>query len=114
MYKNYILILSYCIFSSFIEFYSRHLSSDSAESRRRYQHVNIPGAAEHDQTYLTLAYEVALLGLGQQRIMPQGIHSQEKACKQEERLLAKLNTIELDSSLLQVLQKQTNVLLDGE
>lgn len=52
-------------------------------------------------------------GLGQQRIMPSGIHSQEKACKQEERLLAKINTIELDSTLLTVLQKETRLLLEG-
>ena len=52
-------------------------------------------------------------GLGQQRVMPTGIHSQEKACKQEERLLAKLNTIELDSTLLEVLQTETRLLLDG-
>ncbi|KAK0052119.1 zinc finger SWIM domain-containing protein 5-like isoform X1 [Biomphalaria pfeifferi] len=96
------------------EFLSRHLNNDNAnESRRRYQHVNIPGAAEQDQTYLTLAYEVALMGLGQQRIMPTGLQSQEKSCKQEERLLAKLSTIELDSTLFQVLQKTTNLLLEG-
>lgn len=54
------------------------------------------------------------LGLGQQRIMPTGIHSQEKACKQEERLLAKLNTIELDSTLFHVLKMETLLLLEGE
>ncbi|GFR94922.1 zinc finger SWIM domain-containing protein 5 [Elysia marginata] len=96
------------------EYFSRYLSSDSTnESRRRFQHVNIPGAAEHNQTYLTLAYDVALIGLGQQRIMPSGIHPQEKACKQEERLLARLNTIELDSTLFHVLQRETLLLLEG-
>ena len=45
--------------------------------------------------------------------MPAGLHSQEKACKQEERLLAKLSTIDLDPTLSMVLQDETRLLLDG-
>ena len=52
-------------------------------------------------------------GLGQQRQMPTGLYAQEKACKQEEKLLSKLQAMELDSTLVKVLQKQTNLMLDG-
>ena len=52
-------------------------------------------------------------GLGQQRQMPTGLYAQEKACKQEEKLLSKLQALELDTTLVKVLQKQTNIMLDG-
>jgi hypothetical protein len=45
--------------------------------------------------------------------MPHGLYAQEKACKQEERLLERLQTIDLDPTLLRVLQRQVNLLLDG-
>ena len=52
-------------------------------------------------------------GLGQQRQMPTGLYAQEKACKQEEKLLSKLQALDLDATLVKVLQKQTNIMLDG-
>lgn len=57
--------------------------------------------------------EVALIGLGQQRIMPAGLYAQEKACKQEDHLISKLQEIELDSCLVTVLRKQALLLLEG-
>ena len=45
--------------------------------------------------------------------MPTGLYAQEKACKQEEKLLSKLQALELDTTLVKVLQKQTNIMLDG-
>ena len=45
--------------------------------------------------------EVALIGLGQQRIMPPGVYAQEKAMKQEERLIARLQGLDMDSTLIQ-------------
>lgn len=38
---------------------------------------------------------------------------QEKACKQEDRLIARLQEMELDNSLISVLRRQAIVLLDG-
>jgi len=52
-------------------------------------------------------------GLGQQRQMPSGLYAQEKACKQEEKLISKLQGIEMDPTLVGVLNKQANLLLDG-
>ena len=53
-------------------------------------------------------------GVGQQRLMPHGLYAQEKACKQEERLLERLQSIDLDPTLLRVLQRQVTLLLEGE
>jgi len=36
----------------------------------------------NEETYLTLALEATLIGLGHQRVMPPGLYAQEKACKQ--------------------------------
>jgi len=41
------------------------------------------------------------------------LYSQEKSCKQEDRLIAKLQEIELDNSLVAVLRRQAIVLLEG-
>ncbi|KAJ1524459.1 hypothetical protein ONE63_010956 [Megalurothrips usitatus] len=79
----------------------------------RYHHVPVVGSRDRSETYLTLAVDVALIGLGQQRIMPAGLYAQEKACKQEDRLIAKLQEMELDSALVAVLRRQAIVLLEG-
>ena len=42
----------------------------------RYQHVAVPGSRDRNESYLTLAMEAALIGLGQQRVMPAGLYSQ--------------------------------------
>lgn len=44
--------------------------------RPRYHHVPVVGSRDRSETYLTLAFEVALIGLGQQRIMPVGLYAQ--------------------------------------
>lgn len=44
--------------------------------RPRYHHVPVLGSRDRAETYLTLAFEVALIGLGQQRIMPVGLYAQ--------------------------------------
>ncbi|XP_070195342.1 zinc finger SWIM domain-containing protein 5-like [Littorina saxatilis] len=96
------------------EISSRHLSIEpSGENRKRLHHIPVPGGVESGQTYLILAFEVALIGLGQQRPMPHGLYAQEKACKQEERLLERLQSIDLDPTLLRVLQRQVTLLLEG-
>ena len=78
---------------------------------RTYVHVPVRGAKEDTESYLTLALEVALLGLGQQRTMPVGFYAQDKACRQEEHLIAQLNLLTFDDRLLSVLCEQIEVLL---
>lgn len=64
------------------------------------------------ENYLTLALEVALMGLGQQRTIPMGFYAQDKACRQEEHLIAQLNLLNFDDKILYpVLKSQTELLL---
>lgn len=79
----------------------------------RYQHITVPGSCDPNETYLSLAMEAGLVGLGQQRLMPPGSFAQDKAIRQEERMIAKLQDIELDVTLVSVLRKQAMSLLDG-
>nr|XP_023407646.1 LOW QUALITY PROTEIN: zinc finger SWIM domain-containing protein 4 [Loxodonta africana] len=77
-----------------------------------YQHVPVPGSP--GESYFALALEVALLGLGQQRALPEGLYAQDKVVRNEEQLLALLEQVELDERLVQVLRKQAGLLLEGE
>ncbi|XP_011949488.1 PREDICTED: zinc finger SWIM domain-containing protein 4 isoform X4 [Cercocebus atys] len=88
-------------------------SPDSGPEKRKvaYQHVPVPGSP--GESYLVLALEVALLGLGQQRALPEGLYAQDKVVRNEEQLLALLEEVELDERLVQVLRKQAGLLLEG-
>ena len=50
--------------------------------------------------------------MGQQRQMPPGLYAQEKAVKQEQRLLAKLQDLEMDSKLKAVHIRQAKIQLE--
>uniref|UniRef100_A0A4W5PQS1 Zinc finger SWIM-type containing 6 n=1 Tax=Hucho hucho TaxID=62062 RepID=A0A4W5PQS1_9TELE len=65
------------------------------------------------QSFVALAVETALIGLGQQRVMPDGLYAQEKVCRNEEQLLAKLQEVELDDSLVKIFRKQAIFLLEA-
>jgi len=52
-------------------------------------------------------------GLGQHRLMPPGDYAQEKALKQEEKLIGQLESLELTNDLIKVLRDQVLWLLDG-
>lgn len=86
---------------------------DSGPEKRKvaYQHVPVPGSP--GESYLAMALEVALLGLGQQRALPDGLYAQDKVVRNEEQLLALLEEVELDERLVQVLRKQAGQLLEG-
>ncbi|KAJ8413991.1 hypothetical protein AAFF_G00065890 [Aldrovandia affinis] len=62
---------------------------------------------------LALAVETALLGLGQQRNMPEGLYAQEKVGRSEEQLIARLQEVELDHTLVKIFRKQAVFLLEG-
>ncbi|XP_004399026.1 PREDICTED: zinc finger SWIM domain-containing protein 4 isoform X3 [Odobenus rosmarus divergens] len=89
------------------------LYPDSGPEKRKtaYQHVPVPGSP--GESYLALALEVALLGLGQQRALPEGLYAQDKVVRSEEQLLSLLEEVELDERLVQVLRKQAGLLLEG-
>ncbi|ESP05158.1 hypothetical protein LOTGIDRAFT_208096 [Lottia gigantea] len=86
---------------------------NSSHSSSRYHHIPLPSNTDNTESYLTLAMEVALIGLGQQRVMPPGLYAQEKSCKQEEKLLSKIQSITPDTKILSVITKQANLLLEG-
>ncbi|PNI51060.1 ZSWIM4 isoform 3, partial [Pan troglodytes] len=71
---------------------------DSGPEKRKvaYQHVPVPGSP--GESYLVLALEVALLGLGQQRALPEGLYAQDKVVRNEEQLLTR--QCELASTML--------------
>ncbi|XP_069460474.1 zinc finger SWIM domain-containing protein 4 [Ambystoma mexicanum] len=91
------------------------LYPDSAAELKKvvYQHVPVPSNPSSGESYFTLALEVALMGLGQQRAMPEGLYAQDKVVRSEEQLLALLAEMELDEKLIHVLRKQALLLLEG-
>ncbi|KAJ7412607.1 hypothetical protein BTVI_45938 [Pitangus sulphuratus] len=78
-----------------------------------YQQLPAHKFLEEGESYLMLAVEVALIGLGQQRIMPDGLYAQEKVCRNEEQLISKLQEIELDGTLVKIFRKQAVFLLEA-
>ncbi|XP_033960109.1 zinc finger SWIM domain-containing protein 5-like isoform X2 [Pseudochaenichthys georgianus] len=78
-----------------------------------YHHVPVWGSSDGGESYLTLALEVALMGMGQQRIMPEGLYAQDKVCRNEEQIVVKLQELELDDLLVQTLRKQSVQLLEA-
>ncbi|XP_018113820.1 zinc finger SWIM domain-containing protein 5 isoform X2 [Xenopus laevis] len=88
---------------------------DGSESRRPvYQHICVQnGSVESGESYLSLALEVALMGMGQQRLMPEGLYAQDKVCRNEEQIIGRLQELELDAILVQTLRKQCILLLEG-
>lgn len=80
-----------------------------------YQHVPVANnCPESGESYLSLALEVALMGMGQQRVMPEGLYAQDKVWRNEEQIIACLQELELDAVLVQTLRKQCILLLEGE
>jgi len=84
----------------------------SLSDKRTFSNISLPDCGTGSETYLTLALEVALMGLGQQRTIPVGFYAQDKACRQEEHLIAQLNLLTFDDDVLYpVLKSQTELLL---
>lgn len=79
----------------------------------QYQHIYVTNTKDKLETYLTLAFQAAVLALGKQRIMPQGLYSQHVVCKQQDQLIARLTHIDLDLFLVSVLKHSTIQMLDG-
>lgn len=88
-------------------------TGDSDPKPPAYNHVPVWGSPDSGESYLTLALEVALMGMGQQRIMPEGLYAQDKVCRNEEQIVAKLQELELDDLLVHTLRKQAVQLLEA-
>lgn len=104
--KRFSCTLAHCYF----------LLPDSINDIRKpiYQHFPVPGSSNTGESYYALALEVALIGLGQQRLMPEGLYAQDKVCRNEEQLVSMLSQMEFDERLVQVLRKQAVLLLEGK
>nr|XP_029728306.1 uncharacterized protein LOC109414426 [Aedes albopictus]XP_029728307.1 uncharacterized protein LOC109414426 [Aedes albopictus] len=79
----------------------------------KYRHIPVPGSKDKYETYLTLAFEAAILALSKQRIMPHGLYAQHVICKQQDQLISRLRNIDLDQMLIDVLKNLSIQLLDG-
>lgn len=108
------------LYEDSLPFVSTTLSSfsstdcSSVVSRADLQRMPVQRLLGDGESYVALAVETALIGLGQQRVMPDGLYAQEKVCRNEEQLLAKLQEVELDDSLVKIFRKQAVFLLEGE
>ncbi|XP_044029155.1 zinc finger SWIM domain-containing protein 6 [Siniperca chuatsi] len=89
--------------------------SGSPVSGRRTEHPVFQAQRflEEGESFTSLAVETALIGLGQQRVMPDGLYAQEKVCRNEEQLLAKLQEVDLDDTLVKIFRKQAVFLLEA-
>ncbi|KAI9540816.1 Zinc finger SWIM domain-containing protein 6 [Dissostichus eleginoides] len=85
----------------------------SVVSRAELQRMPVQRLLGDGESYVALAVETALIGLGQQRVMPDGLYAQEKVCRNEEQLLAKLQEVEVDDSLVKIFRKQAVFLLEA-
>uniref|UniRef100_A0A8C6KWR4 Zinc finger, SWIM-type containing 5 n=1 Tax=Nothobranchius furzeri TaxID=105023 RepID=A0A8C6KWR4_NOTFU len=101
-----------CLFITLTE--TCRMDDDNGDPRPPvYHHVPVWGSSDGGESYLTLALEVALMGMGQQRIMPEGLYAQDKVCRNEEQIVAKLQELDLDDLLVQTLRKQAIQLLEA-
>uniref|UniRef100_A0A7N6BU35 SWIM-type domain-containing protein n=1 Tax=Anabas testudineus TaxID=64144 RepID=A0A7N6BU35_ANATE len=85
----------------------------SVVTRADLQRMPVQRLLGDGESYMALAVETALIGLGQQRVMPDGLYAQEKVCRNEEQLLAKLQEVELEDSLVKIFRKQAVFLLEA-
>lgn len=89
------------------------LTSKSQDAVKKFVHVPTPGRDNEKESYLTMAVEIAMMGLGQQRVMPEGFYFQDKACRQEEHLIAQLSLLTIEDELYETIRKQTDLLYGG-
>nr|XP_046230430.1 zinc finger SWIM domain-containing protein 6 [Scatophagus argus] len=89
--------------------------SGSQGSGKKTEHPVSPAQRflEEGESLVSLAVEMALIGLGQQRMMPDGLYAQEKVCRNEEQLLARLQEVNLDNTLVKIFRKQAVILLEA-
>lgn len=88
---------------------SNHVNDD----RTIYYHVPVPGCCQKG-SYLTLAVEIALIALGQLRSIPTIATAHDRAVRQEQEIIRKLESIDTDDPLLiDILKHQATLLLGG-
>ncbi|XP_069051744.1 zinc finger SWIM domain-containing protein 4-like [Lepisosteus oculatus] len=99
-----------CLFDTFLE--ACHANEDG--------HAPCPGTVpaagglrDSGECSVCVAVEVALWGLGQQRALPVGRGSQDRAVRCEERLISRLVQIPLTDPVIATLRRESAALLEG-
>ena len=91
---------------------------NSNTSAGKYIHIPIPDglsprSAADEDSYLCLAFEVAMLGLSQHRLLPAGLYAQERLCRAEEAIILKLSAVSMDSRIVRTLVTVAKALMKG-
>ncbi|XP_075263947.1 zinc finger SWIM domain-containing protein 5-like [Convolutriloba macropyga] len=94
------------------------VSEDSSASPAKFVHIPIPDglsprSATEEDSYLCLAFEVAILGLSQHRLLPAGLYAQERLCRAEEMIISKLSNVNMDSRIVRTLVTVSKALMKG-
>lgn len=88
-------------------------AEDSNIITPKYRHIQVPGSTDSTETFLTLAFEAAILALGKQRIMPSGLYSQHLICKQQDQMIVRLRGVDLDQLLVEKIKNLSIQMMDG-
>ncbi|KAG9334748.1 hypothetical protein JZ751_006585 [Albula glossodonta] len=97
-----------------LDLFRRHKKEVTGQAKRAEPQSQSPRRPlQESEAYMALAVETALLGLGQQRNMPEGLYAQEKLSRSEEQLISRLQELPLDHALLKIFRKQAVLLLEG-
>ncbi|KAG9329691.1 hypothetical protein JZ751_030056 [Albula glossodonta] len=97
-----------------LDLFRRHKKEVTGQAKRAEPQSQSPRRPlQESEAYMALAVETALLGLGQQRNMPEGLYAQEKLSRSEEQLISRLQELPLDHVLLKIFRKQAVLLLEG-
>ncbi|EDV22322.1 uncharacterized protein TRIADDRAFT_28605 [Trichoplax adhaerens] len=98
--------------STVASIYGHIMENTCSHIGKTIKHIRVQNS--NDKSYLSLAYEFALIALSQQRRMPSNCNAQELMKKQEEALLCRLKNVEMDSILQVVLRNHVQMLLKDD
>ncbi|CAD5110853.1 DgyrCDS219 [Dimorphilus gyrociliatus] len=84
---------------------------DVVNDDKSYKHTELPSGSEND-SYLTLAVQIAIFGLGQQRMKYSG-YKETVARQQEKDLIQLLRKVPLDDRVIAALRDQVSLMFDG-
>ena len=89
---------------------------NSASPAAKFTHIPIPDGLSprsEEDSYLCLAFEVAILGMSQHRLLPAGLYAQERLCRAEELIISKLSNVNMDTRIVKTLMLVSMALMKG-
>lgn len=89
-------------------------TTNQSQATKPFDHVPVPGCCRKE-SHLMLAFELALIALGQQRSLPTTATAHERAVRQESDLIAKLELVDTAEDLVlgDILSQQASLLVQG-